>query len=172
MNSAHNCHELLQAFWASNNINFILWPIRHKSSKAIFTGVIFESLPMFRSKGLDIINGVSSKNYWCHTMIGHVGKPTWLHDLISHTQFRDAKMTVKLVFGYWLTKQRLRLKPNSIFGLNSEAEAECWGISNYNTEYYYNTTVFIQNKLRLELGRGQRAVEVGEWGSLLTQNLW
>lgn len=79
---------------------------------------------MFRSKGLDIINGVSSQGTDVVTMIGHIGN---LHDYMTiyHTQFRDAKNDCEV--GIWLlaTKQRPRLKPNSIFGLNSEAEVEC-----------------------------------------------
>lgn len=62
MNSAHNCHELLQAFklviihCSLTNKTLILQGNFHPE-------LYLESLPMFGSKGLDINNGVSSKYY-------------------------------------------------------------------------------------------------------------
>ena len=62
MNSAHNCHELLQAFKlviihrSLTNKTLILQGNFHSE-------LYLESLPMFGSKGFDINYGVSSKYY-------------------------------------------------------------------------------------------------------------
>ena len=103
MNSAHNCHELLQAFKlviihrSLTNKTLILQGNFHSE-------LYLESLPMFGSKCLDINNGVSSKYYWCRYSDWTCWETymiTW--PFVTHN-LGMPKVTVKLAFGYWLYK--------------------------------------------------------------------